>query len=137
MTETSDLFRAFGLGVVSGLRSMTAPAVVTASQRDASAALIAIGALGELIADKLPFVPSRTQPPALAFRAVSGAYVGSRTVASAGGERGWGAVAGAAGALVGSFAGERARRELSKHIPAFVVALVEDASAILLASLLR
>ena len=72
------LVLAFALGIVAGLRSMTAPAAVAWAScfgwlhfdgtplafLGSAAARYVLGALmvGELIADKLPFTPSRTRP---------------------------------------------------------------------------
>src|SRR5260370_8617212 len=83
----------FGIGIVAGLRSMTAPAIVSWAARLhrfdlsgsrlaflASAAAVyifsALG-IGELIADKLPFVPNRTSPLPMVFRVLSGAICGA------------------------------------------------------------
>src|SRR5712675_1201729 len=82
----------FLIGIVAGLRSMTAPAIVSWAARLhrfdlsgsrlaflASAAAVyifsALG-IGELIADKLPFVPHRTSPLPMVFRVLSGAICG-------------------------------------------------------------
>ena len=93
---SSDLalaLSAFGIGIVAGLRSMTAPATVSWAAHlhrldlhDSRLALlgstivvytISVLGLGELIADKLPFVPNRTRPLPLAFRVLSGAVCGA------------------------------------------------------------
>jgi uncharacterized membrane protein len=111
------------------MRSMTAPAVVTAGRRDDTAALVAVLALGELLADKLPFVPSRSQPAPLLFRAGSGAFSALRL--APGGDRRVVGVLGAAGAIAGAILFERLRRSVVQNtpIPDFIVALAEDALA--------
>ena len=132
---------AFLIGVVAGLRSLTAPAVVSWAVRlgwlhpesgmvafmgyAATPYIWSLLAVGELIADKLPQAPSRKSPPGLIARIVMGALCG----AVFGG--GAGAIAGAAGAVAGTFGGYEARvrlgRLLGKDLPA---ALIEDAIAI-------
>ncbi|MDP9427196.1 MAG: DUF4126 family protein [Actinomycetota bacterium] len=104
---------AIGLGAVAGIRSMTPPALLSraasrgeiegiegspfgflASPRVAN--LLTVLALGEILADKLPFSPDRISAPGLAGRLATGALVGA-ALFSADGRRG--ASGGAIGAL--------------------------------------
>jgi len=142
------LLLAFGLGIVAGLRSMTPPAVVAWAARlghldlaptpldwlgsAAAAWLLAAAALGELIADKLPFTPNRTAVGPFLGRLVTGALAGGALATGHGGSLAGGAVAGAAGAIVGTFGGYRARTGLVRALgtPDYVVALLEDAVAV-------
>jgi uncharacterized membrane protein len=129
---TNPILRSFGIGVTSGLRSMTGPAVVRWRARDPIRLVFAALAAGELIADKLPATPPRTIPPALVFRAITGGFSG-RSVAralDAGGNAG--AVAGAIGAVIGAYAGISLRRTIvrASGVPDPLVALIEDAVAI-------
>jgi uncharacterized membrane protein len=142
------LVLAFGLGVVAGLRSMTPPAVVAWAARlgrleldstplalfgsAVAAWLFAALALGELIADKLPFTPSRTTVGPFGGRILTGALSGGALAAGAGGSLAGGAVAGAAGAIVGTLGGFRARTGLVRALgsPDYVVALGEDIVAV-------
>jgi len=99
---SSDLalaLSAFAIGIVAGLRSMTAPAAVSWAAhlhrldlRDSRLAwlgsaiavyTISVLGLGELIADKLPFVPNRTTPLPMVFRVLSGAICGAALCLSA------------------------------------------------------
>jgi uncharacterized membrane protein len=143
-----SLALAFILGMVSGLRSMTPPAVVAwathfgwlqldgtplAFLASAPARYILLAAmLGELIADKLPFTPARTGAGPFTARIVSGGLVGAALGASAGGLLVAGAVAGALGGVAGTLGGYRARTGLvrSLRVPDAPVALAEDAVAI-------
>lgn len=74
----------FGIGLVAGLRSMTAPAAVALSSRGRGSKryVVAALALGELVADKLPMTPSRKSALPFAGRimtgALSGALLGAR-----------------------------------------------------------
>jgi uncharacterized membrane protein len=121
------LIRAAGIGVVAGLRSMTAPAAV-ARRADAlhwrrARNVVTALAVGELIAGKLPFVPRRTSRGPLIARLVSGAVCGAVVGCSPAG-----APAGALGALAGAFLGYQARRRAARF--GLVAAVVEDAVAI-------
>src|SRR4051794_1145193 len=95
------LLLAFGIGIVAGLRSMTAPAVVAWATAfgwlqlgatpvaflgtPAARYLLAACMLAELVADKLPFTPSRTRPGPLAVRIASGALAGAALAVASGG----------------------------------------------------
>ena len=134
------------IGAVSGLRSMSGPAIVSeaANRRivplgNTPLAWLASGnaartavllAVGDLVADKLPFMPNRTDPPSLIWRAVSGAACGY-AVCGRGrsrGERWMSAAVGGAAALAASYAGFEFRRR--SKLPPFVAAVLEDAVAI-------
>ncbi len=141
--------RALGLGAISGLRSMSGPALVSraAATRRLSlegttlaflgsplvANTLLVAALGEFLADKLPMTPSRTSPPPLLGRAASGALVGAALFASYGRRAAPGAAVGSSAALAAAFAGERLRALAGEKagLPDAVVALVEDAVVLL------
>jgi uncharacterized membrane protein len=138
----------FGIGIVAGLRSMTAPAVVSWAARlhrldlresrlaffASAAAVYILSALGigELVADKLPFVPNRTSPLPMTFRILSGTICGAALCISANRMVLEGVLLGGLGAANGAFGGFHVRRLLVKHlkVPDMVIALAEDALAI-------
>jgi uncharacterized membrane protein len=140
--------RATLLGVLSGARSMT-PLAMLALYRDrpsldgawkgwpvlrspAGRAVLVLAAVGELVADKLPLTPARTKPLPLSGRVVTGAVAGA-AVATLSGPGGWrsGAVLGAVGGVIGSFAGTYLRSGgAATGLPDLVFALVEDAATI-------
>ena len=142
------LLLAFGLGIVAGLRSMTPVAVVAWAARlghlelagtplawlgsGVAAWLFGAAAVGELIADKLPFTPNRTAVGPFVARLLTGALAGATLAAGHGGSIAGCAVAGAAGAVVGTFGGYRARTGLVRALgtPDYVVALMEDTVAV-------
>lgn len=148
MTPSQVLLLAFLIGVVSGLRSVTAPAVVawgahlnwlnlrnTALSFMASTAAVVIFsllALVELIADQLPSTPSRTEPVGLIARILLGGLSGACVAVSGAQSIVVGAVLGAVGGVAGAFAGYQARTRLVKalKVPDFVIALLGDAVAI-------
>jgi uncharacterized membrane protein len=140
------------VGISAGLRSMTPLAVVAWAARSwsgvqqswlgfmaapAAAYLLTALAAGELIADKLPFAPSRLKPAPLTGRILSGGLCGAVLWAAAQQSMIGGAIAGALGGAAGSFAGYAARRHLTatRRLPDLPVALLEDVIAIGLATL--
>ncbi len=132
--------RAFGLGFVSGLRSLTGPAALRLARGDAGSLALCLLAAGELVADKFPGVPARTSLGPLAFRVASGVFVGlaiARSTKAA--EVVKPALCGALGAIAGSYAGHAFRRRAAAatSAPDFVLALGEDALAIWLGLRLR
>lgn len=134
------------IGVIAGLRAMTAPAAVswaarTGSINVASTSLAFLGyaftpwiltllALGELITDQLPTTPSRKAPGPFVARLVSGALSGSAIGASRGSLLA-GLLAGMLGAVIGTLGGYAFRARLAsafgRDLPA---ALIEDVIAI-------
>ena len=137
---------AFLIGVIAGLRAMTAPAVVSWAARlgwlhlantwlsflgaAVTPWIVSVLALGELVADQLPGTPSRKAPPGFGARIVTGARCGGALGAS-GGALAEGMIAGVVGAVVGTLGGYevrvRAAKAIGKDLP---VALIEDAIAI-------
>ena len=148
MSATYVLFLAFAIGIVSGMRSLTAPAVTAwAAHRGwlnlagtrlafmgstAAVAIFGVLAIAELIADKLPSTPSRTAPVGLIARFIGGGLSGSCVGVSAGQTPLYGAILGAVGGLAGAFAGYQWRTGLVKalKVPDFAIALLEDVIAI-------
>ena len=137
---------AIGIGAVAGLRPMMALAVIACALRrgwirpgrspfarivSASASKrIAEFAIAELIADKLPFTPSRLNAAPLASRVVSAAICGVAIHGTLKQPLAKGAVLGGLGALAGATAGYYLRRRLNHEMPDFAVGLLEDALAI-------
>jgi uncharacterized membrane protein len=148
MSPSQVLFLAFLMGVVAGLRAMTAPAVVAwAAHRNwlnlhnsalsfmgstAAVVVFTLLALVELVADQLPSTPSRTEPPGLIARIILGGLSGAAVAASESQSIALGAVLGMAGGVVGTFAGYEVRTRLVRalKVPDFVIACLEDAVAI-------
>jgi uncharacterized membrane protein len=137
---------AVGIGVVAGLRAFAAPAVLTwAAKRrwirlgnspfatiisaKASKSITDL-AVSELIADKLPFTPSRLKAGPLASRIVSGAVCGATIYGVVKRPLMEGAVLGGVGAIAGAFAGYYTRKRLSRDKPNLGIAVLEDALAI-------
>jgi uncharacterized membrane protein len=148
MKSSNAYVSATTIGFVSGLRSMTAPAVLSAAGSAgwfgfgtsrlkwlrSSKTALAFGALalGELVIDKLPSTPARTKAGPLIARAASGALCGAAVCAIENEDLVAGAALGAAGAVAGTYAGYYLRKHaVERHgIPALAAALTEDAIAI-------
>ncbi|MFL9909307.1 DUF4126 family protein [Paraburkholderia sp. RL17-337-BIB-A] len=134
------------IGVVAGLRAMTAPAAVSWAAHlgwlplqdtplaflgfTATPYIFTVLAIVELITDQLPKTPSRTVPMQFGVRIVLGGLCGAALGAAHGGLLG-GLIAGVVGAVIGTLGGAKARgalaRAFGRDLPA---ALIEDAVAI-------
>ena len=140
------LLYAFLIGCVCGLRSMTAPAVVAWGAHlgwlhlegsllaflanKISLVVFSLFAIGELIADKLPFIPGRTQAGPLGVRIIFGAMCGAALCISGAASPILGAILGGLGGVAGAFAGYNYRRRLSRKVPDLLLALLEDLVAV-------
>jgi uncharacterized membrane protein len=143
------------IGGVSGLRSLTAVAIVSiaAQQGWPHMALLhlsgtglaflgkpiwmcvsVVAALCELVADKLPLVPTRIQPASLVWRFLTGGFCGSALALAAGLPWIFPAALSGIAAIVGAYMGYWLRRSItSQNVKDLPIALLEDATAILLA----
>jgi uncharacterized membrane protein len=148
MSASLVLLLAFLIGVVAGLRSLTAPAVVAwAAHRnwinlhntplsflasDAAVVIFTLLAIVELIADQLASTPSRTKPLGLISRSVLGGLSGAAIAVSGTQSIAVGSALGVAGGIAGAFAGYHVRKRLVKalRVPDFVIAFLEDAVTI-------
>jgi uncharacterized membrane protein len=141
------LVLAFLIGVIAGLRAVTAPTAVSWAAKlgwlnvegtpfaflghTISPIIFSVLAIGELINDKLPKTPSRKAPASFTVRVISGAFSGAAIGASA--HRLFaGLILGALGAVAGTLGGYEARIRLDKvfggkDLPA---ALLEDLVAV-------
>jgi uncharacterized membrane protein len=145
---------ATGIGIVAGLRSLLAPAVVAwAAHFDwlnlngsplafmgsrTAVAIFSVLAIGELVADKLPKTSKRTAPGPLLARILTGGLCGACLWAAAGQSLLGGALMGGTGGVMGAFAGYEIRRRVvnNLHIKDTFVAPCEDLVAIALACFL-
>jgi uncharacterized membrane protein len=138
---------AFLIGVIAGLRSMTAPAAVSWAARmgwlhlentglaflgyAATPYILSVLAVGELIIDKLPKTPSRKAPVPFIGRIVIGALCGAALGATSAGLIG-GLLAGVLGAVAGTLGGYEFRARLVRAIGGkdLPIALLEDVIAV-------
>ena len=140
------LLLALLIGIIAGLRAMTAPAAVSWAARLgwlnlAPTSLAFLGyaftpwiftalALAELVTDQLPTTPSRTVPVQFGTRILTGGLSGG-AIGAAHGQFVPGVVVGVVGAVIGTLGGRAVRGRLAASFgqdrPA---ALIEDAVAI-------
>jgi uncharacterized membrane protein len=137
------------IGIVAGLRAMTAPAAVSwgaalgwlpVSETWAAFMgyrftpwIFTVLALAEFVSDQLPSTPSRKVPQQFGARIISGAFCGA-VIGTAGGSLAGGLIAGVVGSVLGTLGGYEARKRLvtavgGKDLP---IALLEDVVAIVL-----
>lgn len=134
------------IGIIAGLRAMTAPAMVSwaahlgwLNLNETWLAFLGNGwthwiltlfALGEFVTDQLPSTPSRKVPVQFGARILTGAFSGAAIGAGSGALTG-GLLAGIVGAVIGTLGGSAFRTKLAAAFgsdrPA---ALIEDAVAI-------
>ena len=140
------------IGVVAGLRAMTAPAAVAWGAHlgliplegtplawlggtIATWVFTALAVL-ELVGDQLPKTPSRKVPVQFGTRVVSGAFCGAAIGIASGAWIG-GAIAGAIGAVIGTLGGADVRGRLAKAFGKDLPAgLLEDIVAVVGAALI-
>ena len=137
---------AFLIGIVAGMRAMTAPAAISWAARLGKLSLsgtwlaflgyawtpwiLTLLAAGELVTDQLPSTPSRKVPVQFGTRILMGGVCGAALTAGAGSML-LGAIVGIAGAVAGTLGGRAFRARMAAAFgsdrPA---ALLEDAIAI-------
>ncbi len=140
------LLLALLIGVIAGLRAMTAPAAISWAAACGwlnldgtwlaflgyrfTPWILTLLALGELVTDQLPSTPSRKVPVQFGTRILMGAVTGA-AIGSTGGALLSGAAIGAIGAVIGTYGGAAVRAKLAglfgSDRPA---ALIEDVVAI-------
>ena len=136
------------LGVIAGMRSMGAPALVSDHLARApspelehsplrwmgtakTANVTKFLAAGEIVGDKMPFTPNRIAPGPLFGRILSGGLSGAALCVAGGKRAEVGAAIGVAGAVAGAFGFYHLRRSLGQKtaIPDPVWGAVEDVLA--------
>jgi len=129
MTDSKRAFeRAMRLAVVSGLRSTFGMALLEAAYDRPNRKTWAMAAMGEMVVDKIPGVPSRASLPAMLPRAVAGGYVAQQVMEREGIEDPWAAPMGAAVAAGVAALAPRLRGLLRVvlGVPSPVLGMVED-----------
>lgn len=128
MTQVLVLVLALLIGVIAGLRAMTAPAVVAWGAmlgwidvtdkwsewmaHPITVTVLTILLIGELITDQLPKTPSRKVPPQFIARLVTGGFAGA-VIGSAFFHTFSATGAGVVGAVLGTMAGAELRSRLA------------------------
>ena len=137
---------ALGFAALAGMRSMSAPALLShflsrhptrnlrfsplrMLQKPLVASAFKLAAAGEMVMDKLPTTPDRTAPPVLLGRLLSGALVGATWYKARRGSSATGAVVGGLGAVLATFVSYGLRVGISRRagLPVAAVGVGEDA----------
>lgn len=136
------------IGVIAGMRSMSAPALVSNHLADKQSTevenspfkflasenvsnTLKVLAVGEMIADKTPFIPDRISPAPLIARAVSGALCGASLCTAEKESAEVGAISGGLAAIGSAYAFYYLRKGLGEEgIPDLLLGFIEDAVAI-------
>ena len=152
MTSFGGIFiLAIGIGFVSGLRTFTAPAMISWAARlgllhlgqspfafigsTAAVAILSLLAAGEYVGDLLPKTPNRTAPGPLIARIISGGLSGACLCAAHQQSFLIGVLLGGIGAVIGAFSGYEVRKRLvaALKVKDAMIAIAEDLIAISLA----
>ena len=142
-----------GIGFVSGLRTFTAPAMISWAARlgllhlqqspfafmgsTVAVVILTLLAAGEYVGDLLPKTPKRTAPGPLIARIVSGGLSGACLCAAHQQSILTGVLLGGVGAVIGAFTGYEVRKRLvaALKVRDAMIAIPEDLVAISLAYL--
>ncbi|MEO5952419.1 MAG: hypothetical protein ABIQ44_08160 [Chloroflexia bacterium] len=142
--EKNVVLRAALLGVMSGMRSAAGPAAMVRRMaknpkkfegtvfewmaNSTQATFATLAQVGEVVVDKLPFLPPRTSLQPLVVRALAGGGAGTAAFIEAEKPAPIGWVIGAACAVASSHAFYRARKGVTEatRLPDLPVALAED-----------
>ena len=148
MNSNLILALALGIGIIAGLRSLTAPATVSWAAHLGwiqlagshlswmssiiTAVIFTLLAIAEIVNDKLPKTGARTAPLSIVIRMVMGGFAAATLSVGIGGSPWIGALLGAVGALIGTFGGYYVRTGVVRalHSPDWPIALIEDAIAV-------
>ena len=148
MSTISVLALAVAIGGIAGIRSMTAPAVVSWAAHwewlspplpplvflgpTAATYVLTVLTVAELVVDKLPKTPSRKTLGPLIGRLVLGGLSGAALCAAANQSAAVGAALGGLGGIAGTFLGYELRMRLVQavKVPDFLIALLEDVVAV-------
>lgn len=140
--------QAICMGVIAGMRSMSAPALVSNYLADNQfpeiessafrllatenvANTLKVLAVSEMIADKTSFIPNRISPAPLIGRAISGALCGASLCTTQKESSKVGAISGGLAAVASAYSVYHLRKRLGEEgIPDVLLGIIEDAVVI-------
>jgi uncharacterized membrane protein len=115
------------MAAATGARTTVGVAAVSRLRSPQLVKVAAAFALLELLVDKIPGIPNRTDLGPMVGRAAAGAFIGASVAHATGRDRVAGALVGSLFAIVGAQLSFRLRRSLARVLPAIAAAAVEDA----------
>jgi uncharacterized membrane protein len=148
MNTTAFCALAIAIGIIAGLRALTALMVARWAAcfnwidvsgtwagfmgHKATAIIITVLAITELVTDQLPSTPSRKAPPSFAFRILCGVFSGAVLAVGSLQSSFLGVLCGGFGAIIGTLGGYDVRTGLVKRlrVPDFAIAIPEDLVAV-------
>ena len=136
MGRNSPMERAMRLAAVTGLKTTFGPALIAAAQNRPERNALAMAALGEMVIDKLPFVPSRSRLPLLLPRAFAGWWTAKQSLEADGIDDPGAAAMGAAVAAGVAIAAPLVRKTIGilLGVPDVVLGAAEDYFALKIGS---
>jgi len=142
---SKSFWQALGLGVLAGMRTASAPAIVSHilshhhskrlsksplrfMQNDNVAVALKIFAIGEVVGDKLPNTPNRIKPAGVTFRCLSGALAGASIYKASGNNAITGAIIGSVVAFGSTFGSYFLRKDVVNRTKVFdpMIGAMED-----------
>lgn len=132
ISGNAALGKVLAVAAVTGMRMALGPALMATAYRKPGREALALAAMGEMVIDKLPGVPSRSNFLVLLPRALAGFWVGRELAHEEGFHHPWAGPAGAAAAVAAALVAPKVRAAVSQslHVPDSLVGLAEDALAI-------
>ena len=136
MHGNSPMERALRLAAVTGLKATFGPALISAAQHRPERKTLAMAALGEMVVDVLPFMPSRSSLPLLLPRALAGYWTAKKSLEADGIDDNGAAAMGAAVAAGVAIAAPMVRKILRTvlGVPDALLGVVEDYVALKIGS---
>jgi hypothetical protein len=128
MAGNSPMERALRLAAVTGLKTTFGPALISAAQDRPERKVLAMAALGEMVVDILPYMPSRSRLPLLLPRIFAGYWTAKKSLEADGIDDNGVAAMGAAVAAGVAIAAPMIRKTLSVvlGVPDAVLGVAED-----------
>lgn len=142
---TKPFWQAFSLGVLAGVRTISAPAIASHillrrnsgnlaksvldfMQSEKTAAVLKVLTVAEFIGDKLPSTSNRTKPLGLIFRCLSGSLAGASIYKANGKNALTGALLGSGAALGSTFGSYFLRKSAVSKFNVFdpIIGTIED-----------
>jgi uncharacterized membrane protein len=144
MKHQSSIAQVIDLGILAGMRTASAafllnchfrkyPSPTLSGSRwgwiasDTAKTACTLMAAGEVLADKIPSIPNRTDLPGLIGRGLAGAAAGAILNKASNGKMPPAPLIGAASAIASTYASFYLRQEAARHLKPTLAALMEDA----------